>query len=65
MIQQICLSSTKSHEHVNFDEPIELMINAKDYNKFEKIISLLFDEESVRRIKKIKAEMSGSQKLAV
>ena len=54
MIQQICLSRMKAHYHVDFDQPIELVIKAKDCVKFEKAIRVLFDLESIRRIKKAK-----------
>jgi hypothetical protein len=57
MIQQVCLSEAKAKIEVNFDEPIELVFNVKDYNKFEKIITVLFDQESVERIRKVKSRL--------
>lgn len=58
MIQQICLTRHKKQEGwLDFNQPLELIVNARDYRKFEKLIAILFDTESVERIKKIKAQL--------
>ena len=59
MIQQICLSRNRVKEQPDFNMPLELLINAADYQAFEKEIRLLFDRESVERIKKAKAGLGA------
>ena len=60
MIQQICLNRVTPHSHVDFDKPMELFINAQDYAKFEKAITVLFDEDSIKRIKKARTAVLSS-----
>lgn len=59
MIQQICLTRRKKQEGpLDFNQPLELIVNARDYRRFEKLIEILFDKESVERIRKLKAQMA-------
>ncbi|MBF0489941.1 MAG: hypothetical protein HQL15_04910 [Candidatus Omnitrophica bacterium] len=57
MIQQICLSRNKTQYEVNLDQPIELVIKVEDYARFKDIIKLLFDKDSIKRIKKVKSAL--------
>ena len=59
MIQQICISNRKALLRPVFDQPMELVIKAEDLANFEKEIRLLFDKESVLRIKRASSQLIG------
>jgi hypothetical protein len=54
MIQQIYLTQRSSKVLPDLDQPMELLIDPKDLEKFHKIIEVLFDQDSVRRIMKLR-----------
>ena len=54
MIQHVRLNRQKQEGMggVDWQEPMELIINADDYKRFKKTIKTLFDCDSVKLIKK-------------
>ena len=52
MIQQITLRQNNTEFSVDVNKPIELVMSTKDILKHQKIIEVLFDQDSVERIMK-------------
>lgn len=54
MIQQFTLTDASKAYHGNFsDEPLELIISKEQYKEFKKDIKVLFDESTVKLIKRL------------